>query len=158
MWVTDFRACSCILFPSPVQRGCSRSQLSFLVHEKFTRSLHFPIFSWWLTVLLNSEEDSLSGCGCPACFTGPSLVSGSPCLQPVVQILPLSLKPCGPVLHSLSHISLTCYKISFQKLSFISLFLMRVADQGKNVACCTCQYQRTPQCIWCEHPSSWQLS
>lgn len=136
-----------IQFPSPVQRGCSGSQLSFLVQEKVTRSLHFPIFSWWLTVLVNSEENNLSAAGWPACFAGPSLLSGSPCLQPVVQTVPLSPKPCGPVLYSLSHIFLTCYKISFQKLSFISLFLMRVVDQSKNVARCTCHYQRIPQGI-----------
>lgn len=134
---------SCIL--CPIQRGCSGSQLSFLVHEKFPHSLHFPIFSWWLTVLVTSEENDLSAAEWPACFAGPSLISGSPCLQPAVQTLPLSLKPCGPVLYSLSYIFLTCYKISFQKLSFIGLFLMRVVDQSKNVACCTCHYQRIPQ-------------
>lgn len=129
---------SCVLFPSPIQRGCSGNQLSFLVHEKFT--LHFPVFSWWLTVLVNSEENNLS-----ACFAGPSLISGSPWLQLGVQTLSLSLKPCGPVLYSLPYIFLTCYKISFQKLSFITLFLVRVVDQSKNVARCTCHYQRIPQ-------------
>lgn len=136
---------SCILFPSPIQRGCSGNQLSFLVHEKFTHSLHFPIFSWWLTVLVNSEENNLNAAGWPACFAGPSLISGSPCLQPGVQTLSLSLKPSGPVLYSLSYIFLTSYKISFQKLSFITLFLMRAVDQRKNVARCTCHYQRIPQ-------------
>lgn len=136
---------TCTLFPSPIQRGCSGSQLSFLVHEKVIHSLHFPIFSWWLTVLVNSEENNLSAAGWPACFAGPSLISGSPCMQPGVQTLSLSLKPCGPVLYSLSYIFLTCYKISFQKLSFITLFLMRAVDQSKNVARCTRHYRRIPQ-------------
>lgn len=61
-WVTDFRACGCIMFPSLVQRGCSGSQLNFLASQ-FTHSLYFPIFSWWLTVLLNSNEDNLSHLG-----------------------------------------------------------------------------------------------
>lgn len=36
---------------------------------------------------MNSEENNLSAAGWPACFAGPSLISGSPCQQPVIQTL-----------------------------------------------------------------------
>lgn len=136
MWVTDFRACGYILFPYLVQRGCSGSQLNFIAHEKFTHSLYFPIFSWWLTVLLNSTEGNLSGLGDQAhhasCLRNPVVQSFMGC--------PTSPWPTAKLLQSLN------------------LLLMREAVWSIDVACHTCQYQRTSQHIWREHSPSWQLN
>lgn len=139
--------------PVPGSEGMLQESLIFLAHEKFPHSLCFPIFSWWLTVLLTSEKDNHSGAGWPACFTGPSLVSGSPCLQPVIQTLSLSLKPLQPVPH---------LPDLLQNLYLKTIILQFVPDESswseQKRGLFTCQYQRTPWCIWCEDPSSQQLS